>query len=504
MEVEQFVRQLSSFLAPFLSHLLKQKTYDVKPDGYDSETWETAIRLWSRLGPWIRKRKRLGEAVHDVADSPFDPDALASLRMQIKKLLSSDQALAGELLCIWEESAPVEEPAVPGETRWREVLDRDDDLLRRLDIVRLLRAGMQPEKIAEEFCTGTEYLYRLNAAFSLSGPGGLISPDPRNWLDQLSKDDPVLRRLEMVRLVRSGTPPDLVARQYSALPEYIGRIDTQFSENGVAGILTEEDFLKFRSIYPKTIGVCTLNLHGWHNNNRHRLRRIAHAMSGLNPSLCAFQEVISGPDIKDTGAVISEWMTKMSGSQYRTHFAYCHLFMDKHPEGVSVSGRHPFRNVHTIDLNKKLWKGLRPLMDRYAAVAETEIYGRRFVFVSVHLDHAEDPEIRLAQAMKLLAELAGMYSEEDYDCLILAGDFNDVEDSPVIEFLKKEGFRDTFGECGTGDGFTYTSADPHKRIDFILVRGDVTIQSSRLILESPELSDHKGVFTLLNPEKIKH
>ena len=435
MEVETFVRQLSSFLAPFLSCLLKQQTYDLKPDTHDAAAWETASKLWNRLGPRAWKRKGLDEAVHDAALSPLDPDALACLRVQLKKLLSADQALTEELVSIWQESE--------------------------------------------------------------IGPGGIISPDPGNWLDKLSKDDPVLRRLEMIRLVRSGTPSDLVAMEYGALPEYIRRIDDQFSENGVAGILTEEDFLKYRSIHPETVGICTFNLHGMHDNSPQRLKRIARLMSDFNPALCAFQEVISGPEVKDTGAVISEWMTKMTGSQFRSYFAYCHPFMEKYPEGVSVAARYPFRNTHILDLNENLWKGLRPLMDRYAAVAEVEIYGRRFVFASVHLDHAEDPEIRLAQAMKLLSGLTTLYSKDTYDCLILAGDFNDVEDSPAIEFLKKEGFRDTFRECHSGEGYTYTAADPHKRIDFILVRGDVSIQSSRLVPDSPELSDHKGVLTLI-------
>jgi endonuclease/exonuclease/phosphatase family metal-dependent hydrolase len=501
MEVDLFVRRLAYFLVPALRYLLKQKAYDPKPEGYDADAWGTAKKVWNKLGPGIRKRKILEETVNDAAVSPHDPDALASFRFQIKKLLSSDQALARELLCIWEESALMEEPGSPpvdlSGISWRDVPGRDDELVKRLDMIRLLRSGVQPEKIAEEFSVGTEYLYRLNAAFSLSGSWGIVSPEPTNWFDRLGKDDPVLRRIEMIRLVRSGSSRELVAREYRALPEYIGLIDEQFSKNGVAGILTEEDFRKFRSIYPETIGICTFNLHGMHDNNRHRFRRIARVMSGLNPALCAFQEVISGPEIKDTAAEISEWMTKMTGSQFRTYFAYCHPFMEKHPEGVSVAARYPFRNTHIIDLNKKLWKGLRPLMERYAAVAETEIYGRRFVFASVHLDHAEDPEIRLAQAMKLLSELASLYREEAYDCLILAGDFNDVDDSPAIEFLKKEGFRDTFRECNSVEGYTYTSSDPHKRIDFIMVRGDVSVQSSRLVPESPELSDHKGVFTLI-------
>jgi endonuclease/exonuclease/phosphatase family metal-dependent hydrolase len=324
-----------------------------------------------------------------------------------------------------------------------------------------------------------------------------IPPDSNNWLEGLGKDDSVLRRLEMIRLVRSGVLPEVVAGKYGVLPEFVLRLDEQFKRNGVVGILTDEDFQKFRSVYPETIGICTFNLHGMHDFKRQRLENIARNIIGFDPALCAFQEVISGPEIKDTAAQISEWMSKMTGHQYRSHYVYCHLFMEKYPEGVAVSSRHRVISAHVIDMNKDLWKGLRPLMDRYAAVVETEIYGRRIVFASVHLDHADNPEIRQAQGMKLLSELEALYGENENTWIVLAGDFNDVEDSPVIEVFKKAGFRDTYRECNSLPGFTYTSTDPHKRIDFILLRGDAKLRSSEVVLESPDLSDHKGVFTLI-------
>jgi endonuclease/exonuclease/phosphatase family metal-dependent hydrolase len=501
MDIESIARRLSSFLAPFLGYLLKQKKYEGATGDKDTHAWETAKTFWSKLGPGIRQRAALQEVLQDAAVSPYDGDALASLRLQLKKLLSDNKALAEELSSIWKEAILEEERDMTvmdfGDMRWRDALDRHDDMLRRLDMIRLLRAGMPPEKIAEEFVTDTGYLYRLNAAFSLNGMHGILSPDPRNWLDRLNKDDPILRRLEMIRLVRSGTPPPVVAGEFDALTEYIQRINERFSRNGVIGILTEEDFREFRSIHPEVISICTFNLHGMHENNRQRLRRIAHEMSDLDPSLCAFQEVISGGGIRETSAEIAEWMTRMTGSRYQTHFAYCHLFMEKFPEGVSVSSKYPLRNLQIIDLNKGLGKGLNPLMERYAAAAEIEIYGRRSVFVSVHLDHTENREIRHAQAEKLLSELKRLYREKDHYCSILAGDFNDVEDSPVMNFLKKEGYQDTYRHCNSGRGDTFTASDPHARIDYIMVKGDVHIHSAQLVPDNPELSDHRGVFAVI-------
>jgi endonuclease/exonuclease/phosphatase family metal-dependent hydrolase len=501
MDIKSFSELLASFLAPFLPYLLKQKKYTGAAEGQEAYAWETAKELWHMLGPCVKQRSALQEILQEAALSPYDGDALTALSLQLKKLLNRDVKLAQEISGIWEKAMPEEDRetpvTVPGDWDRCDIPGSHDDLLRRLEMIRLLRKGLPPEQIAGQFATDTQYLYRLNAAFSLSGLHGILSSDPKNWLDRLDGHDPVLRRLEMIRLLRSGTPPFVVAREFGAVTEYVRKIDDRFSKNGVIGILTEEDVRKFKSLYPEVIRICTFNLHGMHDNNRYRLKRIAREMNSLEPELCAFQEVISGRGIPETSAEIAGWMSRMTGAHYRTHFAPCHLFMEKYPEGVSVAAKYPFKNVQIIDLNKGLGKGLKPLMERFAAAMETEIYGRSIVFVSVHLDHAENREVRRAQAEKLLAELERLYKEKDHYCYVLAGDFNDVEDSPVMHFLKKEGYKDAYRQCNSGGGDTFSSSDPHTRLDYVMVKGNVRIHSAELVLDNPGLSDHKGVFAVI-------
>lgn len=301
----------------------------------------------------------------------------------------------------------------------------------------------------------------------------------------------------MIRLLRSGTPAEILAKKYDALADYIYMLNDRFSKDGVIGILTEEDFEKFRLVNPEVIRICTFNLHGTHNNDESRYKRIAHELSLLIPDLCAFQEVIRGDGMDDTSRRIARRLSHITGSHYRTHFAHCHLFMEKYPEGVSVSSRCQLRNKHIIDLNQGLRKGLRPVMERFAAATEVMIYGRRVVFASVHLDHTDNPEVRLAQAEKLLEELGHLFKKGDYHCFILAGDFNDVEGSPVMSFLRRNGFKDAFLECRQNGENTYSTVNPHMRIDYILVRGDVGFLSAELILNDPDLSDHIGVYAVI-------
>ena len=80
--------------------------------------------------------------------------------------------------------------------------------------------------------------------------------------------------------------------------------------------------------------------------------------------------------------------------------------MEKYPEGIGLSLRCRAQNMRSVDLTR-LPGGLRPALPRNALVAEVEVFGRKVVFVSVHLDHGADSTVRLAQAEKLVRELRG-------------------------------------------------------------------------------------------------
>lgn len=493
---------LVTLLKPFLSYLLKEDEdfpEEVSRE-IDPYAWEIAKAIWSSIKPEIDKRPTIQEAFRDVAIAPYDEDALASLRFRLKKLLAQDPVLTDELASLWMEASTTFKVVGFGKEftteKWLDTLDSHDEILRRLEIVRLLREGMPPEKIAEQFNTNVEYLYRLNASFSLNSTSGILSDSGiKNWFDNLNKDDPIIRRLEIIRLHRSGTPLRVIANQYNALPDYILRLNDRFLKYGVIGILTEDDFQRFRSIYPEVIRICTYNLHGVHKNNLFRFRRIASELSAFDPDLGAFQEVISGNGVEETSAQIARWMSRITGYYYRTQYTFCHLFMDKYPEGISMLARHQLKNIQKIDLSRGL-DGFVPHLDRYAVVAEVEISKQKIIFVSVHLDH-EDQKVRLAQAEKLLRELDHLFGKRRGYCYILAGDFNDVEDSPVMTFFRKNGYKDAFRSCHIVGGNTFDALNPHKRIDYIMVRGDVNFLSAELVPKDPELSDHIGVFAIM-------
>lgn len=66
--------------------------------------WEHAKALWGRLRPKVESKPALQEAVQDAATDPQDEDAIAALRLQLKKLLAEDPALAEEIARLWSEA----------------------------------------------------------------------------------------------------------------------------------------------------------------------------------------------------------------------------------------------------------------------------------------------------------------------------------------------------------------------------------------------------------------
>jgi vancomycin resistance protein VanJ len=101
---------------------------------------------------------------------------------------------------------------------------------------------------------------------------------------------------------------------------------------------------------------------------------------------------------------------------------------------------------------------------------------------------------RLAQARKLAADLAANGAARRRP-LIVAGDLNSLETSPVIRALLDVGLRDAFSSAGTGYGFTQGHAlrlgFSFLRIDHILV--SPTLGVSDCFVGGREASEHRPV-----------
>lgn len=241
--------------------------------------------------------------------------------------------------------------------------------------------------------------------------------------------------------------------------------------------------------------VCTFNLHGIHDGSAARVPDIARRLAALVPDVVMLQEAIDGAGVRDTAALVAEGLSASTGETWTSRFAFCHLYHGRWPEGVALCSRHPMEEPRVIDLNRGLRGGLAPSMERFALASAMSSGGRSLVAVSLHLDHAPHPALRAAQAEKLVAELDRLFPAADG--VVVAGDLNDLEDSPALRLLAAAGFRDAYRCRRDDEGFTFPLPDPGLRIDYVLVKGDLLTLDARTVLEDSSLSDHAGVFAHL-------
>ncbi|TVP64353.1 MAG: hypothetical protein EA342_16680 [Leptolyngbya sp. LCM1.Bin17] len=87
---------LTAFLTPFLPFLLNlgNTAADKAAGKFGEDAWAKAKAVWEKLHPKVEAKAAAQEAVTDLAATPEDEDLQTALRVQLKKLLASDAALA--------------------------------------------------------------------------------------------------------------------------------------------------------------------------------------------------------------------------------------------------------------------------------------------------------------------------------------------------------------------------------------------------------------------------
>jgi endonuclease/exonuclease/phosphatase family metal-dependent hydrolase len=112
--------------------------------------------------------------------------------------------------------------------------------------------------------------------------------------------------------------------------------------------------------------------------------------------------------------------------------------------------------------------------------------------INTHLDPAEGP----ARAQEI-AHLVEAYRDQaaSQEAVLLGGDFNSTPDNPVLAPLAAAGLRDAWKECGSGDGFTYPSDTPAKRIDYLFLSGSLHCAKAEVV--DTQISDHRPLLVTL-------
>lgn len=199
--------------------------------------------------------------------------------------------------------------------------------------------------------------------------------------------------------------------------------------------------------------VLTYNIHhGEGTDGKLDLERIAEVIRGFRPDLVALQEVDKGTERTRKVDQAAE-LGRLTGMHAVFGKA---LDYDGGEYGAAILSRWPFERTDAHVLPGSLGHETRPALTARLKPGEDQ---PAITLVSIHLDHQEEKE-RLTQAQRLLELIA---AERDRP-VILAGDFNALQASPVLRLFETDWMNPTASK----PLFTIPSEKPTRQIDYVL------------------------------------
>jgi len=208
------------------------------------------------------------------------------------------------------------------------------------------------------------------------------------------------------------------------------------------------------------------------------LERIGRLIEATGADLVALQEI--DRLVERTGFIDQP-------DEYGEHAGLAPLFGEFMPYQGGQYGMALLSGLPVLEwANHRLPDGAEP---RTALTARVRLpnTGRELVFSGIHFYRTA--EERMAQARTLNDILA-----EEEGAVVLAGDFNSLPGSPVMEYLAA----DFEIIQKRGPVFTFPADDPAREIDFFLVRPDAGIEVlEHRVLDERVASDHRPIFMVL-------
>lgn len=224
------------------------------------------------------------------------------------------------------------------------------------------------------------------------------------------------------------------------------------------------------------VRVMSYNLHqGYGTDGAQNLDALAATIAASGAEVVALQEVSRGWLINGSTEMLT-WLSRRLRMPFAWGPAADAVW------GNAILSRRPILASGHIELPR----GGVP-MRRSALWAEVDLgAGQRLLVIGVHFHHVEaDSHVRVPQAAALL----DLWRRRPR--AVIMGDLNATPEAREIAMLRNAGLRDAFVLAGQGDGFTYSSARPYQRIDYIWVSPDL---SARDFVTMPgQASDHLGI-----------
>lgn len=204
--------------------------------------------------------------------------------------------------------------------------------------------------------------------------------------------------------------------------------------------------------------------------------RTANVIIAQQPDIVAIQELDSMTNRSKKHYQLGELASRIS---YHDIFGKAIEF-DDGTYGVGVLTREPPLSTKSIAL-----PGDEP---RLLLMVEMKDY----VLACTHLDLEEEPRM---ESVPLIIDEAKLWQKP----FILAGDFNDSIDSPLLQKITK------YFTINSGDEATFPADEPNERIDFVATFNTCKVKTlESVVIEEKEASDHRPLLVKLQlPRRTK-
>ncbi|HEX3799414.1 MAG TPA: endonuclease/exonuclease/phosphatase family protein [Verrucomicrobiae bacterium] len=229
---------------------------------------------------------------------------------------------------------------------------------------------------------------------------------------------------------------------------------------------------------PVTLRVMTYNIqHGAGADNKIDFARTAAAINAEHPDIVALEEVDKGVQRTDRRDLTAELaaLTGLTG-YFSNNFNF-----QGGEYGNAILTRFPIlqqTNTHYVMIRPKEQRGIIQLI--------LDVHGHKVLFMTTHIDYRRENEERLlnvGEIKRIIQQYPGLP-------MILCGDFNDFPQTPVYNAMR-ESFDDTWALVGQGNGWTFPSPKPNRRIDYIWLSPDKSIEPLKAWVPDTQASDHR-------------
>ena len=202
----------------------------------------------------------------------------------------------------------------------------------------------------------------------------------------------------------------------------------------------------------ENIRVMTYNIHsGYDVDGQHDLEAIAKVIEDSGADIIGLQEV-SRVRFMDASADMPFWLGQ------RLDMAYIFQGAEEPNWGNAILSRYPIIDWGWGDLPRA-----GKTIGRSYLWARIDAGGPEpLLVIDTHLHHLEPDSLARQEQVP---DLLNFWNGKAY--AILMGDMNAEPGSPEMEMISEAGFNDGWSLAGEGPGYTFSSPDPVKRIDWL-------------------------------------